>query len=74
MNALTTVQRLAKSADQSARSRGHILKSWRWQGTNDRMTGEAYCQCGCVAMVDTKPAPNGIEISGEAVAITCPEG
>lgn len=72
MNTLSRAQSLAKSADSYAVKRGHRLQSWRWEGTDVRLTGQAYCRdCGMMAAIDTKPAPNSIEVSGEAVSLAC---
>lgn len=64
---------LVKRADHVAESRGHMLGMWQWQGSDAHMRGEAYCIfCKMAAMIDTHPAPNSIDIGGEAVALNCP--
>jgi hypothetical protein len=67
-------QTLAKRATQAAEFRGHRLTSWQWTTHNaTRQTGTAVCQdCHKQAFVDSAPAPNSIDISGEAVALNCP--
>ena len=66
--------KLARQATRAAESRGHVLGTWDWtdRAHGGRRTGIAACvDCGRMAFVDTHPAPNGIDISGEAVALGC---
>jgi hypothetical protein len=72
-------KRLARKADGAASWRGHSLGPWtytyhhRGMGLAPRATGTAACTvCQAGAYVDSHPPPNGIEISGEAVAVGCP--
>ena len=77
---MTYAEKLRRSALESAEWRGH--KMWRfehyrmtWQGKllKDRHAGTARCKvCGAYASFDTYPPPNGIDISGDAVALNCP--
>lgn len=64
---------LARQATQVASTRGHRLGAWLWRTyDNGGRVGNAFCQhCSQEATVCTNPAPNGIAISGEAVALNC---
>ena len=63
---------LKKSAAKSANHRGHRLK---WGAAYGRANGPksiiGRCKCGCEVVCAEAPAPNGIDIGGEAVAINC---
>ena len=56
--------------------RGHKM-AWKVPSkynNTKRETQPAYCEyCGMEVFIDTKPAPNSIDIGGEAVALNCPE-
>lgn len=53
---------------QAAEFRGHILGPWSGTAGTDL----AYCKtCRCQVAVTPEPAPNGIDIGGQAVAIDC---
>ena len=62
-------------AQKSAEYRGHVVQ---WQvptkyNNSDRKTTNARClHCDMMMFVDSEPAPNSIDISGEMVALTCP--
>ena len=61
---------LKREATMAVQWRGHILK--RWQTGVSIYQGYAECRvCGMSVHVDTNPQPNGIDIGGEAVALTC---
>lgn len=61
---------LKLSADDAATYRGHVLGTWHDYESSRSM---ATCQkCECAVWVDAHPAPNGIDVSGSAVAINCP--
>ena len=63
------VNRLKADAKASAQWRGHDMGPWH---DNSHKTAECHClSCGRGVWVDAKPAPNGIDISGEAVALGC---
>lgn len=69
---LAHAQELARQATRTAKFRGHTLSAWQWTHTADRTTGAATCHdCHRGAYVDTRPAPNGIDISGDAIALNC---
>lgn len=64
--------RLKREARSSASFRGHKLS--RFQTSNHGQTAHAHCVwCQRSVFVDTNPAPNGIDIHGEAVALNCKE-
>lgn len=64
--------RLIHEAEATARLRGHSLSMFR--ALVPKVSAEASCnRCKATVVVDTKPAPNGIDIGGEAVAINCHE-
>jgi hypothetical protein len=65
---------LIKSAQRSTASRGHRMK---WGSVYGRADGpksrNAECRkCGAFVTVHESPAPNQIDIGGEAVAVNCP--
>lgn len=61
--------RLQKEALRSCKFRGHDMTPFRG---NDFTVTTSHCvKCLKTVWVDTKPPPNGIEISGEAVALGC---
>ena len=66
--------RLKKSAYESATWRGHKMSHWStWtdgQGRHSRFTSECVL-CNRGMQVRLRPLPNEIDISGEAVAVTC---
>lgn len=60
---------LKSRAIQSATARNHRLGAWT---DYDDYRACAKCEvCGKEAYVDGNPAPNGIDVSGEAVALDC---
>jgi hypothetical protein len=64
------LDQLKHSARASATFRGHKLTRFTNQTPNK--TAIAYCVvCRKTVHVDAKPAPNGIDISSEAVALNC---
>ena len=68
--ALSTLKR---EAAEAARFRGHVLRwgaDFQGRGAGRASTGS--CRCGAWASVEQTPAPNGIEVSGPAVAVSCP--
>lgn len=63
------VGELKEEALESAEWRGHDMGGWNSYKA-------PYCECvkcGAFVQVDSSPAPNGIDIGGDAVAINCPE-
>lgn len=75
--------RLSRSALGTARARGHNMSRVEWRheqahGVPDGFgfwRGYAACKdCGMCLQLETRPAPNSIDISGEAVAVNCKGG
>lgn len=63
------IEKLKASALESAKWRGHRMTNF---SMNSPTSGHAFClECPAMAFVDSKPGPNGIDVSGEAVAINC---
>ena len=64
------MEQLKEKAIKAAKFRGHILSLFCVCGD----TAAAHCQkCGKQVVVDCSPPPNGIDIAGKAVALTCEE-
>ena len=62
--------RLKREALESAMFHGHSMYPFATIVPN--VVARSHCQnCGKYVQVDTQPAPNGIEIGGEAVALGC---
>lgn len=66
---------LKKSAQASARYRGHSLKWGQVYGRADGPKAQnAECRkCKAYVFVQESPAPNSIGVSGLAVAVNCAE-
>lgn len=67
------LEHIRLDAEMSAHFRGHSL-SWGepTQFSNGRRIQSAICTaCGMTVQVDTMPPPNGIDIGGTAVALSC---
>lgn len=67
---LTVLGRLKREAIEACTNRGHSMGKF----TNSIYKGQssAKCEdCGMGVFVDTHPLPNGIDCSGDAVALTC---
>lgn len=64
---------LIESAQESIDVRGHAPAGWKVEcHYGGRATADYQCpSCGRGARVDTRPPPNGIDVSGEAVALGC---
>lgn len=66
---MRTVERLRQSALESCKFRGHKMSRFAslhtWAKVSDCKT------CGMSVIVNARPAPNGIDIGGEAVALHC---
>jgi len=66
---MTKYNKLRAEAVEACNFRGHEMT--RFSRFKDGH-GEASCQfCGKKALVDPKPMPNGIDLSGEALALNC---
>jgi hypothetical protein len=60
---------LKRKAERSASFRGHALGTWETHGDTAAL---AYCtRCSMTVAVNAQPLPNGIDVGGEAVALTC---
>lgn len=63
------IDRLIKSAKESAEFRGHFLSGFL---SIDGVHAGAVCRnCKRSVDINTKPLPNEIDIQGEAVAVNC---
>ena len=69
-NTKTIITRLKKEALEATTFRGHQMSKWqRWTPFNY----VTHCiSCSAEAQVLSDPAPNQIDIGGEAVALNCP--
>jgi len=73
-NIMTKLDALRKSARECAKWRGHELSRFspaEVQSTGRQQSFTSCLECGAMAVVDTQPLPNGIDISGRAVAVGC---
>lgn len=71
---MTKKRRLRNQATQCASRRGHALARWRHavEFWGDKYS-VSYCTiCGAHVQTNQRPAPNEIDIAGEAVATQCP--
>lgn len=68
---MDNLEELKQQAVKAASSRGHYLRYWR-DYDKDRSSYANCLTCGKQVNVMTSPPPNDIDISGQAVAITCP--
>lgn len=71
-------KKLKKEALEACRFRGHTMGRFKTvtkltiEGVVRRIVAMSQCKvCGCLAGIDTVPAPNGIDIWGDAVALNC---
>lgn len=66
---MRTIERLRQEALESCKFRGHKMKSF---SRKYRHWWDSTCKvCGMEVCVNDNPAPNGIDIGGEAVALHC---
>ena len=64
---------LLRSAMDSAKDRGHSMEFPKIVEVAGRTCFDSTCSiCGAELRVDPTPPPNGIDISGTAVALNCP--
>ena len=67
---MASIRTLKKQAVDTCKARGH--KMGRFVTLDKRGIAQAVCKfCGMSVMVDTHPAPNSIDIAGNAVALNC---
>lgn len=63
------IEKLKKEAMSAAKFRGHKMGPWEQEGPNQ---ASSTCSvCGKGVTVNAAPAPNEIDIGGEAVAVGC---
>ena len=66
--------KLKAEAIKACIDRGHEMVAWEDDRTPSRIVSTTACKiCGMQVQVNTKPAPNEINIGGEAVALNCKE-
>jgi len=64
------IERLRREALESCIYRGHKMRPFSRQY---RHWWDSECKdCGMAASINDEPAPNDIDIGGEAVALNCP--
>ena len=64
-------QRLRRNAILAAKFRGHqMTRQWVYS-TNGKRQSIKCRICGMHSIIDLDPPPNGIDISGQAVALHC---
>jgi hypothetical protein len=65
------IERLRREALESCQYRGHDMSPFR---THDYWTKKRYANCkvcGMQVVINSRPAPNEIDIGGEAVSLDC---
>lgn len=71
---MTKQQQLEQSALESAVARGHRMTPFA-RLYEQRHVSESVCErCEAYVQVNTKPAPNQIDIGGTAVSLNCRSG
>lgn len=65
------IERLRLEALKACRFRGHKMRRFRTSRWYPTMRYTTCTVCGMEVTIDSHPAPNGIEIGGEAVALDC---
>ena len=69
---MTKFDELKKSARETAKWRGHKLWNYQFTVGDSGIKASYTCKiCGKMVFIITNPAPNGIDISGEAIALNC---
>lgn len=72
---MTKIDTLRKIARECAAWRGHKLGRFspaQIHSDGKKKQSFASClECGAMAVVDTQPLPNGIDICGRVVALSC---
>lgn len=69
---MRAIDRLKREAKESCSFRGHTMSRFRRMEFWTKCAESICTSCGASVHVDAKPAPNGIDIAGEAVALNCP--
>ncbi len=76
MKGYLKIDDLRLEAERIASLRGHSLGKWQRLSTAEdpRIALEATCcVCGASVTIDNQPGPNGVGVSGIAVAVNCGE-
>lgn len=69
---MRAIDRLKLRANEACALRGHDMDAFKPLG---RTTAESVCvDCGMGVVINTRPAPNDIDIGGRAVAVNCDHG
>lgn len=69
---MTKLERLKREGREAAERRGHIMTRYATDRTFGIDSAVAHCKrCGKGVFIDTHPAPNSIDIGGEAGALGC---
>ena len=69
---MRAIDRLKQEAREACEFRGHKMLRFRHVAKDAAYT---HCRrCGAEVVVEQRPLPNGIQIGGEAVALTCADG
>ncbi len=64
---------LKSKARHSTKLRGHRMeKSWKRLDAQGWEQSLKCIECGMESIIDLQPLPNGVDISGEAIALNCP--
>lgn len=71
---MTKMKQLQKKAIKSAEFRGHVLPEFTIHSWDSDIAYANCIKCDMQVVVDCSPAPNSIDIGGEAVAFTCEGG
>jgi len=69
---IKALRRLRREATEACYFRGHLI-NWgysHFESNRAQQCGECV-HCGKSVVIDTKPAPNGIDIGGNALALGC---
>ena len=69
---MDNIEKLKKEAIEACNFRGHDMGDWE-DSITENWSYSRCRNCSKQVTVETNPAPNSIDISGEAVAIGCPE-
>jgi hypothetical protein len=74
MPAKVDLDLLLRDATETAALRGHRIGKARYARADFKRATASCDDCGMEIHVIREPAPNEIEISGQAVALECPKG
>ena len=68
---MVTLLQLKREATEACKQREHVMYRWFNFNLSEGIARSACVLCGKQVQVNTNPAPNDIEIGGEAVALNC---